>query len=44
MASSKYGIDYQLSPIEEQGYLFQHGFFTQTLLEFEQGNARQVYI
>ena len=44
MASSKYNIDYQLPPIEEQGYLFQHRFFTQNLLEFEQGSARQVYI
>ena len=43
MVSSKYDIDFQLSPIENQEYIFSYGFFTQEFLLYEQGNARQVF-
>ena len=44
MASSKYNIDFQLPSIENQEYIFQHGFFTQELLPYQADKDRQVYI
>ena len=44
MTSSKYEIDFQLSLLEKQEYLFKKRFFTQNLLSFKKENARQIFI
>ena len=39
MISLKYKIDFQLSLLEKQEYLFKKEFFTQNLLFFKEENA-----
>ena len=44
MASSKYGIDFQLPSLENSQYLFREKYYSQELLPYKEGEPRLVYI
>lgn len=46
MASSggKYGVNYELPSIQNQSSLFAQGFYTQKLIDYQEGEPRKVNI